>query len=464
MCGLKKKVHICMIDPKVHNIKELYAALQLKDDNKLAYEFVWDEDNPQYIVVTDLIYTNSGVRREFGRLYRDDVVTIFIACECVAPDFNLFDYAICFDDSLAQERVISHVHRNFYRSYILKRQNDFEDNIVLAKKELLKKTGFCNFIYSNSNGHMSREKIFCAISKYKKVDSLGAFLNNTGYNDGSRNIVDRVRDSIGLKSGYKFTIAFENATHKGYTSEKIFTSLEAHSVPIYWGNPEIGKIVNERAIINCHQYENFEQVVERVKEIDSDDDMWCKMICEPWLTKEQEIEEKQRIKDYYHFLESIFMQDSRAGGVKRGLGTYTDLYKNFFFGNNVHYEKTNQNLDVCQKWIQLLHEGKSIANFLKDKNYKSVAVYGMGTLGVLVYEELDKCEEIRVLYGLDKGSPSIPSNMRSLRVYEAEDDEQPDVIIITVMWDIENIAKELDKVFQCDMYSIQEIIDIVRKD
>lgn len=460
MCGVKKKLRICMIDPNVHDVKKLYSVLRL-DNSEPNYEFIWDEDNPQFIVVSDLIYTDSMIRKKFGQMYTDYVTTIFIACECVIPDLNLFDYAICFDDSIGKGRVISHVHRNYYREYILKKKNDFEYNRTLAKEALLSKTGFCNFIYSNPNGHENREKIFYAINEYKRVDSLGAFLNNTGYSDGNKDILDRVRSSIGLKSKYKFTIAFENATHRGYTSEKVFTSLEAHSIPIYWGNPEIGKIVNEKAIINCHRYNSFEQVVKRIKEIDSDNSMWCEMVCEPWLTKEQEIEEQKKTEEYYHFLDGIFLQDNRVQ-TKRGSGTYTDLYRNFFFGNSVQYEKNRINLDVCIKWIRLLNKGKSITDFFKGKSYRTVAVYGMGALGIAVYEELEKYKNI-VLYGLDKGNPVIPSNIKCMRPYEVDDTLWPDIIIVTVMWDLDNIFKELDKMFGCKIYSIQEIIDDVLK-
>lgn len=457
----KRKVHICMVDPNIHNEMQLYAFLQLDNVEDLAYEFVWDERNPQFIVVTNRIYMDVEIRKRFEQLCNDGVISIFVACECMAPDLNLFDYAICFDDSVGEGRVISHVHRDFYCEYISKRKNDLAYDIVSARKALLNKTGFCNFIYSNPKGHESREKIFYALNEYKKVDSLGAFLNNTGYSDGNRDILERVRGSVDLKSRYKFTVAFENATSRGYTSEKIFTSLEAHSIPIYWGNPEIGKIANEKAFINCHQYDTFEQVVERVKEIDADDDMWCKMVCEPWLTEEQEKEEKKRKEDYHTFLENIFLQDSGMGGLKRGSGTYADLYRDFILGNNAQYEKVNANLNVCIKWIRLLQEGKSIIDFIKAKKYQTVAVYGMGAMGISAYEELEKYKDLGSLYGIDKGNPMIPSHIRNMRLYEVDTAERPDAVIVTVIWDLDNISRELDRLFGCDVYSIEEVIDSV---
>lgn len=34
---------------------------------------------------------------------------------------------------------------------------------------------------------------------------------------------------------YKFMIAFENSKIKGYSTEKIFNALYAHTIPIYFG-------------------------------------------------------------------------------------------------------------------------------------------------------------------------------------------------------------------------------------
>lgn len=466
MCKGRHKIRIYMVHPNIHDEKGLYAFLQLDHAGELAYEFIWDADAPQFLVATDLIYTDPAMRKKFDQMYHNGVVTIFIATECVAPDFNLFDYAVCFDDSLGNGRVAGHVHRKLFRPFISKRENDFSCDPALAEDALRNKEGFCNFIYSNANGHKNRERMFEELNAYKKVDSLGIFLNNTGYSEGCNpNIVGRVRNSVALKSKYKFTIAFENATHRGYTSEKLYTSLEAHSIPIYWGNPEIGKIVNEKAIINCHQYENFDQVVERVKEIDSDDGMWREMACEPWLTKEQEIEERKQEEKYCRFLEEIFLHGRKTGahallngGTKRGSGTFTDMYRDFFFGSNALYERKSADLELCVKWIRLLHKGKSIAEFVAGGNYKTVAIYGMGMLGTLAYEELEKHEGIEI-YGLDRSYPAIPSHMRCLRTHEANGILRPDLVIVTVMWDFDSIKKEMDKVFGCDIYSISEIIE-----
>lgn len=459
----KRKVHICIVHPRIKDAKGLAKKFLLDDISNLEYEFVWDEINPQYIVATEFIYTDPIMRKKFETYCKDDVVTIFIAGESVMPDLNLFDYGFTFDDLGGSDRLCTYPLRKFYDNYMGRQKNEMEDSLNLVKSELDSKTGFCNFIYSNSRGHSNRDKIFHLLETYKRVDSLGAYLNNTGFSDSHITCIeDRVRMSVAIKSRYKFTVAFENATQRGYTSEKIFTSLEAHSIPIYWGNPDIGKIVNEDAIINCHRYSSFEEVLERVKEIDENDDLWCEMVKQPWLTKEQEQLEEKTKEKYYAFLNDIFM-GTFPKCEKRGKGTFPQIYKTDFFNKTEALNKSNQNYSLALRWIRMMHKKQSLNLFLRDKKFRNVAIYGMGALGVLVYEELRENTFIKNLYGIDKGNPPLPVHIKCFRPYEVTEELKPDVIIITVLWDADNIASELKKDFKADMYSIEKIIEEIEQ-
>ena len=105
-----------------------------------------------------------------------------------------------------------------------------------------------------------------------------------------------------IKSKYKFSIASENARYKGYTSEKLLTSFEAHTVPIYWGNPYVTEEFNPEAFVNCMDYESFDEVVKRVKEIDEDDDLWAYMVSRQWQTDEQKKSSEQLFVRYLRFI------------------------------------------------------------------------------------------------------------------------------------------------------------------
>jgi len=201
----------------------------------------------------------------FGRNFlKYKCVRIFYTGENVRPNFDECDYAFSFDYPVTE--------RN-YRLPLYKFCEKFEE---LKKKQKIseimgEKSKFCNFVYSKKQAK-ARVKFFYKLQKYKKVDSGGKLLNNMGY------FVD---NKIAFLRQYKFTIAFENSCYPGYTTEKILHPFVADSIPIYWGNPLISRDFNSKSFINCHDYNSFDEVIERVIEIDNNDDLYIQYLKEP---------------------------------------------------------------------------------------------------------------------------------------------------------------------------------------
>lgn len=164
------------------------------------------------------------------------------------------------------------------------------------------KTKFCNFVYSSLiGGHKKNRADFCKLlMKYKKVDCPGEVLNNMARIE-SRHSKNWSRAKLDFISSYKFTIAFENASNDYYISEKIFHPLMVGSIPIYWGCKKIEEYINPNAIINCLKFNSFDEVIEKVKEIDNSPDLYQQYInAKPILPNsrfyQNERELKQRIQ------------------------------------------------------------------------------------------------------------------------------------------------------------------------
>lgn len=208
-----------------------------------------------------------------------DCIRILYTGENVHPNFNLFDYAISFDYLTFGDRHFRlpvHQMAKFYNPEDVKHAGDmdFKEPRVFTATDLQGKTEFCSFVYSNYLADNTREDFFNALSKYKKVDSGGRFNNNVG---------GPVKSKFDFESTHKFSIAFENSSREGYTTEKIFTSLAANTIPIYYGDPTITRVFNAGRFINCADYPTFDAVVDRVKEIDLDDNLYISIMNEPIL-------------------------------------------------------------------------------------------------------------------------------------------------------------------------------------
>lgn len=205
----------------------------------------------------------------FGKDYHKyDCIRIYYTGENIRPDFNECDYSFSFD-------FIENSERNYrlplYALYadvnLLTRGKDIE-------KIVAEKTQFCNLVVSNPNAK-KRIDFFHKLSKYKKVDSGGRILNNIG---------GPIQNKLEFIKDYKFTIAFENSSYPGYTTEKIFEPMLVHSLPIYWGNPLVYKDFNTKSFINYHDYENEDEVIQRIIEIDTDINLYKEYLAQPYFT------------------------------------------------------------------------------------------------------------------------------------------------------------------------------------
>ncbi len=318
---------------RVYYIGAVYNSLQGLiqrlgiSELSVAKQMEWDPVDPQYVVVTEHIYTSPKHFREFCKYYKDGKNRVFIGilAEAISGDLNLFDYVISYN------RKMQFGDRIFRIPTIFLHASDGFKNIYTfeqAKEELKKKTAFCNFIYSNKHSHPMRDTLFNCLSEYKRVDSLGRHLNNMN-NIPDRESNDWKKNSIEQKRPYKFSIAAENALFEGYVSEKLITTFEAHSIPIYWGDPDVALEFNENAFVNVHSYKSEEDLLKRIKEIDEDDDIWCEMISQPFQTEVQYKKSLDEMQEYYAFIKSIFQEDSSIS-FRRARGTAQDNYFNFF--------------------------------------------------------------------------------------------------------------------------------------
>lgn len=197
-----------------------------------------------------------------------DCVKIFYTGENQFPDFNLYDYAIGFERLDFGDRYfrlpIYYLYDTDFAAMQMKHEIESLDG----------KAKFCSFVYSNNNASPHREQFLDRLNEYKTVSSGGRYRNNVG---------GPVADKLQFQLNHKFSIAFENSSYPGYCTEKLVQAFAARTIPIYWGDPQVGESFNEDAFINCHRYTSWNEIVEEVKRIDEDDTLCLQMLQTPAL-------------------------------------------------------------------------------------------------------------------------------------------------------------------------------------
>ena len=231
-----------------------------------------------------------------------DCVRILYSGEPLHPDFNVFDYAIGFDNIVFDDRYIQ------FPYFLLNKEKakscipvSFEEaNEILKQKEL-----FCNFIYSHESPNGERNHFLELLQKYKRVECAGTYKNNMENNWAVRYTIDKI-DFI---RKCKFTIAFESFSHKNFLTEKIRDAFVGNSVPVYFGDSNVGSVFNEKAFINCNSFSSLDEVIDKVIEIDRDDDKFIEMLVTPKYVQDDYVEHKY--SELEAFLFNIFEQNPR---------------------------------------------------------------------------------------------------------------------------------------------------------
>lgn len=282
----------------------------------------------------------------------DKCIKIYFTGENVVPDFNACDYGVGFEWMEYEDRYIRIPLYYTYPDDILfgmANKHIIPDNFDLAKE----KPEFCSFVISNEKNKL-RNNAFHAISQYKRVNSGGRTLNNIG---------GPVSDKLAFNKKHKFTICFENAAHSGYTTEKIADAFAARTVPIYWGDPTINKVFNIKAFINASDFENLDALVEYVKMIDSDDDLYMSILRQPALLGGIE-SLHQDIAKYESWLINIFDQPIHQA-YRRARNPEIDWYiKRRLIMNTLKHEERQAKERI--NFIKSLPTYKKPFHYLRD--------------------------------------------------------------------------------------------------
>jgi hypothetical protein len=224
---------------------------------------------------------------------------VYFTGENLIPDYYDYDYAMAF--------IFDDNNPNYYRLPLYALYDDVSK--LLVKDDpieiLKKKTKFCNFIYSNPTGK-KRNAFFKKLNKYKRVDAAGRVLNNTGY------LVRNKREFI---KDYKFTIAFENESSEGYTSEKIFEPMLSDTMPIYWGNPLVNLDFNKNSFVFANDFDNLNDLVDYIIELDQNDNLYLEKLKQSYFN-ENKINSHVNNDNILEFLENIINDKKTLNGTK----------------------------------------------------------------------------------------------------------------------------------------------------
>jgi len=265
-------------------------------------------EKPDYLFFS--VFTMHPPRRSADGTYlftmpepKGDFVKIFYTYEPFHPDMNKCDWAFSFayDEEMQNPR-----HMRFPYYACDPNSPSFIDADTLIKRDidlsgiLERKKKFCSFIHGNRHAQF-RNLFFDKLSEYKRIDAPGLAKRNidprisgikrhrsllyrlmTGFREPLYE--DQYWPKLKFMRPYKFDIVFENCELSGYVTQRMIHAMQTQCIPIFWGNPLIHRDFNTKSFLNYYDYGSMEKLIERIKEVDSDEKLYMQYLAEPWFT------------------------------------------------------------------------------------------------------------------------------------------------------------------------------------
>jgi len=279
--------------------KGLQPHVYFKGMHYLLNKYRFDLSHAPQVVFS----INNNNQFRYGNCTR-----VFFAGENIRPKMSACDWAFGFEC----EDAVNNARYMRLPNYV---RLGAGTNLLKGKPDVAammsRRTKFCAFVSRNPT--KPRVDLVRALSKYKRVDAAGPLMKNGPLVEDyphikKKNQANKYSRKVEFYQDYKFVIAVENETYPGYTTEKLYHGMLSGTPTIYWGNPLIKREFNTKSFINCHDVklktldQQIDYLVERVIELDNDDDLYAKMLLEPYYhgNKLNKYADPRRIMHRFH--------------------------------------------------------------------------------------------------------------------------------------------------------------------
>lgn len=233
------------------------------------YEVIRDDNRPDYLIFGDRNFGDNNLRYE-------NCVRIFYTGENQRPSDYRCNFAITYDHPTSNQMfrlplyLIYEFDHHILRNREARHVDDFD------RKE------FCSFVVKNP-GCKYRNDYFSVLSQFSRVASAGPLFNNmpNGWRPG--NVVEKVK----FMCDYKFNLCFENGSHPGYCTEKLFEALCAKTVPIYWGSSTAALDFNPKAFLSRHDYPSDQAFIDEIVRLSNNKDAYNQIYMQPMFRDDE---------------------------------------------------------------------------------------------------------------------------------------------------------------------------------
>ncbi|HBA68062.1 MAG TPA: hypothetical protein DCZ40_01720 [Lachnospiraceae bacterium] len=120
-------------------------------------------------------------------------------------------------------------------------------------------------------------------------------------------------------------------------------------------------------------------------------------------------------------------------------------------------ERNKKKFDLMCQWMKLKIQGIYLIEFFQDRGFQSIAIFGMGEIGQLMYDELVMEKKLTIQYAIDQSGIQY---LESLPVYCLDKDlPKVDAIVITPVLITDQLEEQIyESLGECVTFVFEEIL------
>lgn len=278
----------------------LYWANWFQSVLNTKYDVIIDSDNPDIVLYSNLnfdannidLFTNKIARSVDS--YNENVIKIFCSGEDITNHDSIINsgenYFAIGPEPCEHSRYLRLQMHNTTAAWGLCNESELFShpyNWLLEKKNgeeiLNSKKYFCGVVQNSKV--LYRQTLYDKLSNYKPIRASGGWICNVPAEEAT--ITHPRIDGEGYKSkviflkNCKFSIQVQSSNSSYFTHEKMIHAYASNTIPIFFGNDKIEEDgFNPESFLNGHKFESIDHLVEKIKEIDTDDKLYKKIVAE----------------------------------------------------------------------------------------------------------------------------------------------------------------------------------------
>lgn len=144
-----------------------------------------------------------------------------------------------------------------------------------------------------------------------------------------------------------------------------------------------------------------------------------------------------------------------VSGAVAGAAIVKKTFAKVIIAKDDDAEKFKVFFQMLNKWLLLKQQNKNIADYFIRRNYKKIAIYGMGQLGETLFQELVR-SGVEVVFGIDRNKEHLDCGIDLY--FPEEKMPHADVIIVTAVTYYSEIVWSLGRQVECPIESLENII------